>query len=511
MLEIARFFSSLLKTTLLFQVNPVWNSSGDGMVIVSNEFELFFVADLPPASLITYTLHETPQNAPSTSLATVYSNFYGSSKGGGVEAHPSASSVTSPFDTKDVLSGDIQLESDSLKLLFDGTTGLLQSLTDKRSGKITQVSLRYAAYPSAQFKSGAYLFKPDPNARETEEDVLAGAKPRIFIQSGSVSSELTVMYGTVLMHSFRIFHVSHEPLASAIYMENSFNLGGTFNATETPGFSPQFRETELFFRFATDINNGPDARFYTDESGLGMQERTKIERIGIQGNYYPVTSAAFLQDEEGEPNRRRITLLVDHASGVASWKTGYLETMVERRMFYDDARGMGEGVTDQKRTMGRYWLLLERLEGTKDDVPRLSLAAHHLANGLNVPPIPLVLEDLESNSLKSAAHFLTRPFPCSLHLLSIRTLSETQYPGMLPRNEALMVVQHKAPSCLAVSAVASCRGFGDTLDPDTNLTITVDALRETLLTGVTDKRRLSTLSDLHVPHHRLRSIVITFP
>ncbi|MCL4113844.1 UNVERIFIED_CONTAM: hypothetical protein GTU68_043594 [Idotea baltica] len=361
-----------------FQINPVWNNSGDGMVILASQFELFFIADLPPLSLVTFTLHQIPNEVPQSYLATVYSNFYGSSKG--------EDKSGSPFETKDVLSGDIQLESDSMKLLFDGTTGLLHSVTNKQTKKIIQLSMKYAAYPSAQFKSGAYLFKPDPNAREPEEDVLSGAKPRIFIQSGSVFSELTVMFGSVLMHSFRVFHVSYEPLASGIYMENFFNLGGTYNSTETPGFPPQFRETELFFRFTTDVNNGADSRFYTDASGLGMQERTRVERIGIQGNYYPVTKGTFLEDEANEIERRRVTLLVDRAAGVASWKTGYLEAMVERRMFYDDSRGMGEGVVDQKRTLGRYWLLIENLEGS-EDVPQLSLAAHHLSNSLNFPSV----------------------------------------------------------------------------------------------------------------------------
>ncbi|RXG53229.1 Alpha-mannosidase 2 [Armadillidium vulgare] len=481
-----------------FQVNPIWNSSSNSdFYIVENQFELFFIADLPPLSIITYTLHKTANEVNKNQTSTIYSNFYRNKN------------ITF-FQIKDVLPGDIQLESDLLKLLFDGSSGLIRSVTDKTTGRITQLTMKYAAYPSAQFKSGAYLFKPDPNAREPEEDVLAGAKPRIFIQSGPISSELTVMYGTVLIHSFRIFHVTFEPLATAIYMENSFNLGGSYNGTVTPGFSPQYRETELFFRFSTDINNGIDSRFYTDQNGLGMQERTYVERIGVQGNYYPVSSASFLEDEPNESRRRRITLLVDHATGIASLKTGYLETMIERRMFYDDSRGMGEGVTDQKRTMGKYWLLIENLQG-KEEIPRLSLGAHHLSNTLNFPVIPNLLEGLESKSLKSSASFLNRPLPCSLHLLSVRTLAEPQYPGILPLNEALMVFQHQPPSCIATSAVTSCRGLGDSLPSEINFTFNVTDIRKTDLTGVSDRGRLFNFSHISVPQQRVRSFIITFP
>ena len=486
-----------------FQINPIWNSTESGMVIMDSQFELFFLADLPPLSLITYTLIRTKSQAAKDNFATVFSNFYG---------NPPKNSREIPFETKKVLPGDIQLESDSLKLLFDGTTGMIRSVTEKNSDKITQLHMKYAAYPSAQFKSGAYLFKPDPNAEKPEDDVLAGAKARIFIQSGPISSELTVMFGSVLLHTYRIFHVSYEPLASAIYMENSFNLDGQkFNNRDTPGFSPQFRETELFFRFTTDLNNGPLSRFYTDQGGLHMQERLKVERIGIQGNYYPVTMATYLEDEMSVTNRRRLTLLVDHAVGAASWNTGWLESMVERRMYYDDARGMGEGVTDQKRTVGRYWLLLEHLNSDEEQVARLSLAAHHLSNSLNFPGIPLILEGLDSDSLKTTAHFINRPFPCSLHLLTLRTFAQSQYPQMLPQKKALMVLQHQASSCITTTSVSTCHGLQNYFSPEMNLTIATNEIEETDLSGFTTLQRLGSLADVTVQHHRLQSVTIKFP
>ena len=82
-----------------------------------------------------------------------------------------------------------------------------------------------------------------------------------------------------------------------------------------------------------------------------MQKRTKIEEIGIEGNYYPITSATYVEDEY-----KRVTLLVDHAQGAAAWQEGWLEVMVDRRSSFDDARGMGEGVLDSRETTHRYVL-----------------------------------------------------------------------------------------------------------------------------------------------------------
>jgi alpha-mannosidase len=48
-----------------------------------------------------------------------------------------------------------------------------------------------------------------------------------------------------------------------------------------------------------------------------------------------------------------VTVLVNHAQGGASWEQGQLELMIERRTLYDDSRGMGEGVVDNKRTTSK--------------------------------------------------------------------------------------------------------------------------------------------------------------
>lgn len=74
----------------------------------------------------------------------------------------------------------------------------------------------------------------------------------------------------------------------------------------------------------------------------------------IQGNLYPVTSHAFLEDSD-----RRLTLLTGQSHGVSNLRDGLFEVMLDRRLAQDDWRGLGEGVEDNLATPSIFSLLLE--------------------------------------------------------------------------------------------------------------------------------------------------------
>jgi hypothetical protein len=46
-----------------------------------------------------------------------------------------------------------------------------------------------------------------------------------------------------------------------------------------------------------------------------MQKRVKAFNVSIEGNYFPITSMAYIEDEKS-----RISIVVDHAQGAASWQ-----------------------------------------------------------------------------------------------------------------------------------------------------------------------------------------------
>lgn len=175
------------------------------------------------------------------------------------------------------LPGDVQLENNFMRLLFDEKNGFMKTITRKGPNQQLlnpmQCAIKFAAYRSAQFHSGAYLFKTDPEQSEAEKDVLEQYEDkRIIITSGPIASDVTVIYGPFLAHTVRIFNTKTH-LDSAIYIENDIDF-------EPP---PKNRETELFMRFVTDIDNIAPVNkdmlkdgdtipelpeFYTDQNGF---------------------------------------------------------------------------------------------------------------------------------------------------------------------------------------------------------------------------------------------------
>ncbi|XP_033223814.1 alpha-mannosidase 2 [Belonocnema kinseyi] len=407
------------KNPIPYQIAPVMNATS----ITHDMYLLLFIADLKPLSLATYYIQQIDRT-PTEAISTLYCN---------------RCSKDPVFPIKPMQIGDIQLENHKLKLLFDGQTGFLKQVTRKATNKIMQCNIQFAAYPSAQFHSGAYLFMPDPNLRETDKDILEEYTPhqKIYIVSGNLSSRLTVEYGRLLTHQVSIYHQEGGAsyLSEAIHIRNVIDF-------EAP---PKNRETEMFMRLQTDILNGDPPEFYTDLNGHQMLKRTKIERIGIEGNYFPITTMAYIEDSS-----KRLTLLVNHAQGAASYQPGWLEVMLERRTLYDDSRGMGEGLLDNQRTVMKHWLLLEDVNraGEVDKYSRPSLFANYLSNSINYPVNVFVVDSATENRVKLVpeTRLISQSFPCDVHLLNLRTNHDSKLP-QFPVNSALLVLHRQGYSC----------------------------------------------------------------
>ncbi|XP_014258369.1 alpha-mannosidase 2 [Cimex lectularius] len=482
------------------QINPVWNITttsqnigrvGERLEIptistVPNVYEIVFVAELNALSITTYFLRTDMEKA--ASKATVYCKDC-IKKG--------------IFPSNSMQQGDIQLENHRMRLLIS-SNGFLRSIMNKQTGKTTQCSIQFAAYPSAQFHSGAYLFMPDPNSVYREKDILEEHKEyTVIITAGPVSSKLIVMYGSFLLHSVEIYH-TNGALSHGVYIENIIDFK----------MPPKNRETELFMRFVTDVNNGETPEFYTDQNGFQTQKRVKIERIGIEGNYYPITTHAYIQD-----NEKRLTLLVNHAMGSASWQPGWLEVMLDRRTLYDDSRGMGEGIVDNKKTLSKYWLLLE--EDVRDEgYSRPTLLANHLSLGLLYPTNVFFL-DIQNQETSTpprperyyTSHsFLTEAFPCDVHLMNLRTLQDPLY-DHFPTPTALMVIHRLGSACLKTEpALKHCLVTSNdmpliqgTVFTNTNVEVT-----RLTLTGLEKIEKVTSLDQIRVKPMELATFNVTF-
>jgi len=131
-------------------------------------------------------------------------------------------------------------------------------------------------------------------------------------------------------------HSGGQPFEDGIYIQSKVNLGS--------------KKGEIFMRFDTDLDSttlakdgdvtGPTPTFYTDQNGFTVEKRTKISKINLEGNYYPVNTLTYIQDDS---RGFRFSILVDRSHGFSSYENGRLETLIERRTVYDDARGMSEG------------------------------------------------------------------------------------------------------------------------------------------------------------------------
>lgn len=307
---------------LPFQINPVFNvtdhqepvsSTTRKIVVSSSEYELMFVAKLPPLSLTIFTIAHN--NDTKSKMATIYCE----------DCKDATDNEGIKFDIRPKQTGDIQVENSKMKLLFDGDSGFLKSMTRKNWGRPIQMGIKFSAYKSAQFHSGAYLFRPESNdPRSAEKDIFENYQhKKIMITTGPISSDVTVIHGAFLAHTVRIFK-THTYLDTAMFIENDIDF-------ESP---PKNRESEMFMRFYTPIENGDEPEFYSDLNGFQWQPRKKVPQIGIEGNYFPITTSAFIQD-----NQMRLTVMTTHAQGAASLEAGQLEVMLDRRTLYDDYRG----------------------------------------------------------------------------------------------------------------------------------------------------------------------------
>jgi len=365
-------------------------------------------------------------------------------------------SETPAYKLGHVPEGAVQIENNLYRLLFDPISKLLRNATNKLNGVSMPLDLEFSAYNSAPFRSGAYLFQTDP-AKDVESEVFSERDIKsIVIISGPVFSQLTVVWeikGTshqnpspsTFLHSVKLYHLT-GPLSEAVHIENLFDFGP----------SPNMKDLEVLMRFRSGVRNGNPPTMFSDQSGLGMQKRVWVPAAGLEGNYFPITSSAYIED-----GSNRLTLLVDHAAGAAAVKEGSLEVMVDRRTMYDDARGMGEGVVDSVSTLHRYTLLLEPLQpdspSRDNPLPSLSFLATVLSRHLEHTPTMLHVGGKDAEAMQPL-DLLASPLPCDFHLLNLRSWSDRREGVDGVDSHALLTLQRHAPDCSWASlTMAECR------------------------------------------------------
>lgn len=466
-----------------YQIMPNIEVREDGKRMISeSSFDVLFVATLPALTMVTFKLEE---HFNASHHCKVFCNNCSDHK---TEAEKN-------FTTKKLMPGDIQLENTFLKLLISRNSGFLRQIYRKDIMRKSVVEMQFGAYQSAQRHSGAYLFMPDYDS--PEKSVLDSSEfqdDNIIIVSGPVSTEITTMYLPLLVHTIRIYNIDDPVLSRAVLIENNVDF-------EDP---PKNRDTELFMRIQTDIQNGDVPEFYTDQNGFQYQRRVKVDKLGIEANYYPITTMAWLQD-----NETRLTLVTNHAQGAASYEPGRLELMLDRRTLYDDLRGIGEGVVDNRPAALRHWLLLEGLRADAGDAHYQlpSRAAEYMSRAFNYPVNTFLVDTSEVGEVTVASHHtLVENFPQDIHLVTLRTITD-ELMEQFPTKSCYMVVHRPGRSCaIGANATTSSEFTASTAFAG----LRVANITAVSLTGLRTLKHLNGLADIHVDPMELKTYKIKF-
>ncbi|XP_061590562.1 alpha-mannosidase 2 isoform X1 [Cololabis saira] len=400
------------------QMSAVWLEPSKAS---TESFQLSFIAELPPLSLVAY--HVTKVPAGSTPRARYV-----------VHRHNDPPAVRSEHFQVSPLQGStasspLSLSNKHLQIWSSPETGLLQKLR-LPSGLVRRVQVQFLWYGtrtgSNRDKSGAYLFLPG----EEGAQLYSFTKPPLIrVTRGPVFSEITSCFQH-FTHTVRLFHLNGHA-GKSLEISNMVDIRSESNR-------------ELVMRLVSDVSSGN--RFYTDLNGFQMQQRRTLDKLPLQANFYPMTSSAFLQD-----SRSRLTLLSAQSQAVASLRPGELEVVLDRRLQQDDNRGLGQGVTDNKLTASLYHLLLEEIRAQEvggASVEHLSLLAH--LSSLSLSHQPIVMVAGSASQLPNLRPFLplSSSLPCDIHLLNLRTLEEPQEAGS-PSQEVALLLHRKGFDCSA--------------------------------------------------------------
>ncbi|KAH3810472.1 alpha-mannosidase 2-like isoform X3 [Dreissena polymorpha] len=319
----------------------------------------------------------------------------------------------------------ISIENDFIEVQFDSRSGSLESINDKKTGKSTVVRSKFYKYIPG--KSGAYLFEPNGPAQEI--NILYDSTPNIKVTSGMVFSEVSLTYKSGFSQKFTIYNVD-DVKATSVFITNEIDLN----------IEPSLVNTEIIMRLQTDVDN--EDLFFTDQNGFTLMGRRNNRQRPIETNYYPMTTMAILEDKG-----KRLTLHSAQPHGVAALEDGWLEVMLDRNVFRDDRKGLGQGVTERVLTRTEFAIQVEYKEATGPVVePRFTHATlnsivvnEHLQNKL----LTFSLEQTAETFSPKLQIVQLKSFPCDLTFAGLRQLVSND----LESRGTSLVLHRKSPHC----------------------------------------------------------------
>ncbi|XP_050406527.2 alpha-mannosidase 2x [Patella vulgata] len=446
------------------QVNPIWLNR---TTVSPYVFEVAFVVTLPPFGIVPFILFKADHldvNNVFPSRISIYNT----------------DELSIPKNVKFYIqrpeSKPIQpivLENEHMRIGFDATKGTMTSVLDKETGNKTDVAMDYFAYKSQG--SGAYIFYPSP----TENTKVIYDIPVIRKISGPIYSKLEVVFNHYLKYSVTLYHVPTLQ-SQGIHIENHVDIR-------------PLKDREFVMRFKTSINNR-DGSYFTDQNGFQLIRRKTNSNLRIEANYYPMTSMAMLED-----NTQRLSLLSAQSHGVASLENGWLEVMLDRQLTYDDHRGLGEHVEDNKPVTSNFVLLLENRRGPNKHqnshyaLPSLLSVA---TNDFLQQPVVKYYSTIDSDIFHKTVSPVSLPLPCDISVVTFRSLATANF----IHNGTSLILHRRGYDCDFPDVGLQCSVDNQQISLQTLLNkFPISSIRETTLTHLYEKRIIHAKTTIEIP------------
>ena len=363
----------------------------------SDSFDLYFEVSIPPLGASKYTIVRKDRGFSQVMFSELF-------------MHNHDKFQTEFFQSEQMKQSEIKMENSYITVTLDRNQGTLRKI--ESADFRTEVTVEFLTYGTnsneKDDRSGAYLFIPNGHAR-TIRDM---DTPSLFMIRGGLISKVCARFA-YLTHCTSLTHTQTMD-AHTVQFENFVSGIGD--------------NEEVVMRLKTSVLSKGENYYYTDLNGFTMQRRKYYDKLTIQGNFYPMPTLAYIQNQH-----TRVSLHSKQSLGVGSVENGWMEVMLDRRPASDDNRGLEQGVTDNKDTIEKFRLLVEfSPQGFKDPNAELSfpsLLSHFVRESLQNPIFKLIskpsITDFSRNG-QFEFSALSTPLPCDIHLVNLRAMKQLE-------------------------------------------------------------------------------------
>ncbi|KAH3860349.1 hypothetical protein DPMN_023247 [Dreissena polymorpha] len=469
--------------TVLTQAEPFWTKPD---VVSEFFFKVSFRVTIPGLAVLKYTVQSVPEHGNSLNIPSTVLMFNADNK----------QIKQSPFSIEVTTGTDFTLENPYLKATFSGSNGLLKSVVTKEDGTTHNTKLEFVMYGTKDHsgdKSGAYLFLPDGKARPLKDS----GSPIVHVIKGPIVSEVHV-YFQLVTHVVRLYNSSGVDGIS-LDMQNVVDITSQHNM-------------EVATKITTDVEN-KERVFFTDLNGFHMQKHKYHEKLHIQGNFYPMPTMAFIEDET-----HRFSILSSNSLGFSNTEKGVLEVMLDRRLNQDDSRGLGQGVVDSKQTPSRFKLLIERRvagEYNPDiSVAYPSLLAHQTSLQLIHPVYIIPPHSKHASDMPKLNSFIPMKtqLPCDVHLVNLRAMQNADdgKERLVPKHTSAMFLHRLGFDCGFMNKGLACDAASGqvTLSSIFN-EIELNLAQQVSLTLMYHEEDVDTMTTLNLEPMEIGSYIVT--